>query len=136
MVVTLAAPDGRKALAGTVMTDGARPTSGQSLQRLSWLVFLSTLLAFSYFHAGGGWNQNVRFAMVRAIVEQGTVAVDDFLLYQPASETGAGRLRRIPIRDGRFRFEGRDFSLAWRADSGRHRPAGLRRYRARAHRPG
>ena len=39
--------------------------------RIQWLLFTTAFIAFAYFHQGGGWNQNVRFAMVRAIVEEG-----------------------------------------------------------------
>ena len=34
--------------------------------------------SYAYFYEGGGWNQNTRFDLVRAIVEQGTVRIDEF----------------------------------------------------------
>ena len=34
-------------------------------------------VAYAYFYQGGGWNQNSRFALVRAIVQQQTLRVDD-----------------------------------------------------------
>ena len=34
--------------------------------------------AYAYFYQAGGWNQNSRFDLTRAIVEQGTVAIDAF----------------------------------------------------------
>jgi hypothetical protein len=33
---------------------------------------------YAYFYQAGGWNQNSRFDLTRAIVEQGTVAIDAF----------------------------------------------------------
>jgi hypothetical protein len=34
--------------------------------------------AYAYFYQAGGWNQNSRFDLTRAIVEQGTIAIDAF----------------------------------------------------------
>ena len=34
--------------------------------------------AYAFFYQAGGWNQNSRFDLTRAIVEQGTVAIDAF----------------------------------------------------------
>ena len=34
------------------------------------------LVSFGYFYEGGGWNQNTRFDLVRAIVEEHTVRID------------------------------------------------------------
>jgi hypothetical protein len=36
------------------------------------------LLSFVYFYQAGGWNQNSRFALVRAIVEQHTLRIDSY----------------------------------------------------------
>src|SRR5262252_3392893 len=33
-------------------------------------------ISFAYFYEGGGWHQNTRFDLVRAIVENGTVRID------------------------------------------------------------
>jgi hypothetical protein len=49
--------------------------------RAELLVFLATFTSFAYFHPGGGWNQNGRFAQVRALVEEGRFAIDSFLIY-------------------------------------------------------
>src|SRR5579862_3464960 len=35
-------------------------------------------LSFVYFYEGGGWNQNSRFDLLRAIVEQHTLTIDDY----------------------------------------------------------
>jgi len=37
---------------------------------------LTLFFSFAYFYEGGGWNQNTRFDLVRAIVENGTVRID------------------------------------------------------------
>ena len=58
------------------------------LGRIQWALFAATFVSFAWFHPGGGWNQNARFAMVRAIVEGGTVAIDDYLVYRPAPPGG------------------------------------------------
>jgi hypothetical protein len=34
--------------------------------------------AFAYFYQAGGWNQNVRFDLVRAVVEDGSLRIDRF----------------------------------------------------------
>jgi hypothetical protein len=36
------------------------------------------LISYAYFYEGGGWNQNSRFDLVRALVEQGTLRIDDY----------------------------------------------------------
>ena len=37
-----------------------------------------TFLSFIYFYEGGGWNQNSRFDLLRAIVEQHTLTIDAY----------------------------------------------------------
>jgi hypothetical protein len=34
-------------------------------------------VSYAYFYQGGGWNQNTRFALVRAIAVQGTLRIDN-----------------------------------------------------------
>ena len=36
------------------------------------------LASFAYFYEGGGWNQNTRFDLVRAIVERHTLRIDAY----------------------------------------------------------
>ena len=36
------------------------------------------LVSYAYFYQAGGWNQNSRFALVRAIVEGGTIRIDAY----------------------------------------------------------
>ena len=37
-------------------------------------------VAYAYFYQGGGWNQNTRFALTRAVVERGQLSIDGFHL--------------------------------------------------------
>ncbi|HYC59646.1 MAG TPA: hypothetical protein VEK79_08765 [Thermoanaerobaculia bacterium] len=50
--------------------------------RYSWRVaaalFVLALGSYAYTFAGGGWNQNATFALVRSIVEERTLAIDKF----------------------------------------------------------
>ena len=36
------------------------------------------MASYAYFYEGGGWNQNTRFDLVRAIVERHTVQIDAY----------------------------------------------------------
>jgi hypothetical protein len=47
-----------------------------SSARRALILGLSLFLSFAYFYEGGGWNQNTRFDLVRALVEDGTVRID------------------------------------------------------------
>jgi len=42
------------------------------------LIASVVLFSYAYFYEGGGWNQNSRFDLVRAIVEQGTLRIDAY----------------------------------------------------------
>lgn len=88
-------------------------------RRADILVFLLVLLGAGYFHQGGGWNQNSRFALVRAIVEDARFFVDDYLLYRrgDAADPDAP-LVRTPVARGNFERDGRSYALAWRAVDG------------------
>lgn len=41
-------------------------------------IFLVTFCSYASFFNGGGWNQNAHFALTRAIVEKGTLQIDDY----------------------------------------------------------
>jgi hypothetical protein len=41
-------------------------------------LFLLLMGVYSYFYQAGGWNQNSRFDLVRAVVEQGTFVIDRY----------------------------------------------------------
>ena len=55
-------------------------------------LFAMALGAYAYFFQGGGWNQNSRFNLVRSIVEEHTIVVDDYV-----HNTGD-----IAMRDGHY----------------------------------
>ena len=41
-------------------------------------LFALALGVYAYFYQAGGWNQNARFDLVRAIVERGTLRIDAY----------------------------------------------------------
>ncbi len=82
-------------------------------RRLQSILFALSFITFAWFHQGGGWNQNARFAEVRAIVEQGRFAVDDYMVYRP----GAGRhLIREHVENAEFIRDGKVHRLCWGND--------------------
>ena len=46
--------------------------------KLAALLGLASFLSFAYFYEGGGWNQNSRFDLLRAIVERHTLTIDAY----------------------------------------------------------
>ena len=95
------------------MLDSARifPPSTIVSHRIEKLLFVASFCTFAYFHQGGGWNQNVRFALVRAIVEEGRFPVDSYLIY--FKNPAASALSRVNITAGKFLLNGKIFSLEW-----------------------
>ncbi len=79
--------------------------------RFEAILFLATFLTFAWFHQGGGWNQNSRFAEVRAIVEEGRLPIDNFLVYlrDPAKDD----LVRVPVDHAEYDFDGKRRALCW-----------------------
>jgi hypothetical protein len=61
------------------------------LRRPEAALFALALGTYAYFFQGGGWNQNSRFNLTRAIVEQHSIVVDDFV----------GNTGDLAMRDGR-----------------------------------
>lgn len=49
-----------------------------SQRRVAWLLGAVSFFSFLYFYEGGGWNQNSRFDLLRAIVEQHTLQIDSY----------------------------------------------------------
>jgi hypothetical protein len=47
-------------------------------RRAAFLLALAAGFSFAYFYQAGGWNQNSRFDLVRAITEDGSLAIDRF----------------------------------------------------------
>jgi hypothetical protein len=81
------------------------------VQRIELLLFAACFFAFAYFNQGGGWNQNARFAEVRAMVEQGTFAIDDFLVFQRDEQRDD--LLRLPVENAEYTLHGKRFHLCW-----------------------
>jgi hypothetical protein len=50
----------------------ARVTRGR------WIVAAALFVSYAYFYQGGGWNQNSRFALVRAVLERHTLQIDAY----------------------------------------------------------
>lgn len=81
------------------------------MRRLELLIFLATFFAFAYFNQGGGWNQNSRFAEIRAMAEEGRFAIDNFLVYR--RDASSDDLVRVPVQNTAYDFEGKRYRLAW-----------------------
>lgn len=54
------------------------PADPKAHWKLAWLLGLASFLSFVYFYEGGGWNQNSRFDLLRAIVERHTLRIDEY----------------------------------------------------------
>jgi hypothetical protein len=98
------------------------PEASPRTRGIQWLLFAASLLAYAWFHPGGGWNQNARFALVRAIVEEGRLSVDSFLVYRPVQTGARSRLVRSPIVDGEATIDGRRVAFFWKDADGRPVP--------------
>jgi len=47
-------------------------------RKLTWALVLLLLASYAYFYQAGGWNENSRFDLVRAIVEDHSLSIDRF----------------------------------------------------------
>lgn len=47
-------------------------------RRTAIVLGCALLVSYAYFYEAGGWNQNSRFALVRAIVERATLRIDEY----------------------------------------------------------
>ncbi|MCZ6601677.1 MAG: hypothetical protein O6952_01585 [Planctomycetota bacterium] len=54
------------------------PDPQRASMRLQVCLFLALLITYAYFFQGGGWHQNSRFDLTRAIVEDGSVRINRF----------------------------------------------------------
>ena len=54
------------------------PKSSSPLWKSAWLLGTVSFLSFLYFYEGGGWNQNSRFDLLRAIIERHTLQIDAY----------------------------------------------------------
>ena len=59
-------------------TSATRRTIDKSSARQALLIGLVVFASYAYFYEGGGWNQNSRFDLTRAIVEHGTLCIDAY----------------------------------------------------------
>jgi len=59
------------------MNTADHPVTRDVRQR-ALLIGTVLLVSYAYFYQGGGWNQNSRFDLVRAMVEQRTLRIDDY----------------------------------------------------------
>ncbi|MES1256732.1 MAG: hypothetical protein ABUS56_14040, partial [Acidobacteriota bacterium] len=48
---------------------------------LAWVVGIGLFVSYAYFYQAGGWNQNSRFALDRAILERHTLQIDAYRLH-------------------------------------------------------
>ena len=53
-------------------------TANSLIKRRALLISTAVFISYAYFYQAGGWNQNSRFDLVRAIVEQGTLRIDAY----------------------------------------------------------
>ena len=56
-------------------------TAGLARRRSAWVVGSALFISYAYFYQAGGWNQNSRFALVRAILERHTLQIDAYSLH-------------------------------------------------------
>jgi 4-amino-4-deoxy-L-arabinose transferase-like glycosyltransferase len=54
------------------------PFNSAALRKTALLLGAVTFFSFLYFYEGGGWNQNSRFDLLRAIVERHTLQIDAY----------------------------------------------------------
>ena len=55
-----------------------QPENSPSHRKAAILLGVVTFLSFIYFYEGGGWNQNSRFDLLRAMVERHTLQIDAY----------------------------------------------------------
>ena len=48
------------------------------MTRTKWALFVLLFVSYAYFYQAGGWNQNSRFDLVRAITNEHTLNIDPF----------------------------------------------------------
>jgi hypothetical protein len=84
-------------------------------RRVELFLFSVALLTFGWFNQGGGWNQNARFAEVRAIVDGGELSIDNYFCYV---RKGGKMLRRYPVVNGDVTIGKKTSRLCWVGDNG------------------
>ena len=82
-------------------------------QRTAAVLGVTLFLSYAYFYGAGGWNQNSRFAMIRAVLERGTLQIDAYQLhtgdrafwrghYYTDKAPGASLLALAPVQAARL----------------------------------
>jgi hypothetical protein len=84
-------------------------------RRVEFFLFSVALLTYGWFNQGGGWNQNSRFAEVRAIVDGGELSIDNYFCYV---RRGGKMLRRYPVVNGDVTIGAKTYRLSWVGDNG------------------
>src|SRR5215475_2733762 len=54
------------------------PPTSAAHWKIATVLGITSFLSFLYFYEGGGWNQNSRFDLVRAITERHTLQIDAY----------------------------------------------------------
>src|ERR1700678_1239424 len=80
-----------------------------------FFLFSVALIAYGWFNQGGGWNQNARFAEVRAIVDGHDLPIDNYLVYE---RKGGKSLRRDLVVNGDVTIGRKTSRLSWVGDDG------------------
>ena len=97
--------------AGGGRTSGVSMTARQ--QRTAAVLGVTLFLSYAYFYPAGGWNQNSRFALIRAILERHTLRIDAYQLhtgdrafwrghYYTDKAPGASLLALAPVQAARL----------------------------------
>ncbi len=63
----------------------AEPLKKRS-RSIYFLLFMLFFMTYAYFFQGGGWNQNARICLTRAIIDHGTFAIDSYKEDAPEME--------------------------------------------------
>lgn len=50
-------------------------------RRTAWVLATALFVSYAYFYQAGGWSQNSRFAMIRAVLERHTLQIDAYRLH-------------------------------------------------------
>jgi hypothetical protein len=50
-------------------------------RRSAWVLAIALFVSYAYFYQAGGWSQNSRFAMIRAVLERSTLQIDAYQLH-------------------------------------------------------
>lgn len=61
------------------MTGAATGDVSRDDRRIALAVFVTAWVSYAYFQHGGNWGGNALWDLVRAVVERGTIRIDDFV---------------------------------------------------------